>query len=66
LIKRWDGFMVDKDCWEPRHPQDLLRAKPDDQSVPWSSPWIEGPNVGPAYPLYIDSEYIAESYFEGL
>jgi hypothetical protein len=66
LTKRWDGLMVDKDCWEPRHPQDLLKAKPDDQSVPWSAPFIEGVNVGPSYPLYIDEEYFADLYFGGV
>lgn len=27
--KRWDGLMVCRDDWEPRHPQDYVRAKPD-------------------------------------
>ncbi len=38
LYKTWDGLMVCKinDCWEPRQPQDFLRAVRDDQSVPWT------------------------------
>ena len=38
LRKRWDGYMVCKDDWEIRHPQDSLRGRRDDQSVPWSRP----------------------------
>lgn len=41
--KRWDGLMVCPNDWEPRHPQDFLRAVPDRQAVPWSRP--ETPDV---------------------
>ena len=27
LRKRWDGYMVCEDDWEPRHPQDLVEAR---------------------------------------
>lgn len=38
LRKRWDGYMVcDKD-WEPRHPQDFLRAVQDQAPLPWTRP----------------------------
>lgn len=44
LRKEWTGFIVCIDgCWEARHPQDFLRAKKDDQSVPWTRP--EGDDV---------------------
>lgn len=29
LRKRYDGFMVCQRCWEPRHPSELRRAKPE-------------------------------------
>ena len=32
------GLKVCKKCYDPVHPQDLLRGKVDDQSVPWSRP----------------------------
>lgn len=33
LRKTWDGLLVcDKD-WEPRHPQDFVRGRPDRQAV---------------------------------
>lgn len=28
-LKRWDGLLVRRQDWEPRHPQDFLRVKPD-------------------------------------
>jgi len=46
---RWDGFIVCDGCFEHRHPQDLIRTKPDKQSVPYSRP----PND-----VYIDVTYI--------
>lgn len=30
----WDNKLVRWDFWEPRHPQDILRTKADNQSVP--------------------------------
>jgi len=38
---RWDGFRVCSDCFEMRHPQDFLRARIDNQSVPWSRPKLQ-------------------------
>lgn len=43
LQERWDGLMVCKPtikigCWEPRHPQELIRPIPDNYSVPWTRP----------------------------
>jgi hypothetical protein len=29
LRKRWDGYMVCKHDWEPRHPLDFLKVKPE-------------------------------------
>lgn len=36
-------------CWEPRHPQEFVRAKEDKQSVPWSRPEAEDSFVGVCY-----------------
>lgn len=39
LRKEWTGLMVCKDtCWEPRHPQDFVKGKPDRQNPPWVRP----------------------------
>lgn len=48
----WDGKLVHKKYWEPRHPQDFVRAKADDQSVPNARP--------PG-----DDEFIGITYFTG-
>ena len=32
--REWNGLLVGKDEWEPRHPQDFVRGVKDDQSVP--------------------------------
>lgn len=33
LRKRWDGAMVCKADWEARHPQDMLQARPERNTV---------------------------------
>lgn len=38
-LKRWDGFIVcGNTCWEPRHPQDFVRARQDKITVPFTRP----------------------------
>ena len=32
-IKRWDGAWVCRPDWEPRHPQDFVRGRKDNQNV---------------------------------
>lgn len=34
----WNGLFVRAESWESRHPQDFLRAFPDDQTVPIARP----------------------------
>lgn len=36
--QRWDGFIVCPEDWEPRHPQDFVKAKIDKISVPFARP----------------------------
>lgn len=38
LNKEWDGLMVCRECWEIRHPQELLRPIPDQAKLPWTRP----------------------------
>jgi len=37
--REWTGLMVCADtCWEPRHPQEFVRPRADQQSVPFTRP----------------------------
>jgi len=57
--------MVDDACWEPRQPQDFLRAVRETSNIlPWTRPTdgSDGVSVGPNYATL----YIAEGYFEEL
>jgi hypothetical protein len=36
--QRWDGFLVCPDCFEPRQPQDFVKPRQDQISVPFSRP----------------------------
>ena len=50
LKKRWDGLMVCSKDWEPRHPQDLIKAPTETPGVPWSRPERED--------VYVDVTYV--------
>lgn len=46
LVETWDGYKVcapstGKTCFETKHPQLMVRARPDDQSVPYVRPYKE-------------------------
>jgi hypothetical protein len=47
---RWDGFVVCDADFEHRHPQDFIRTKPDNQTVPFSRP--------KETPVFVDVTYI--------
>ena len=38
LRRHWKGYYVCSKCWEPRHPQDFVRSRPDPQTPPWTQP----------------------------
>jgi hypothetical protein len=38
LRERWDKFMVCAEDFETRHPQDFVRAVPDQLPLPWTRP----------------------------
>jgi hypothetical protein len=38
LQRHWQGYMVCPRCWEPRQPQDFVKAPPDQQAPPWTQP----------------------------
>ena len=48
IRREWNGLRVchgpgTNDCWEPRHPLDMLRGRKDDQAPAWTSP--EPPDI---------------------
>lgn len=47
LRKRWDGAMVCKFDWEPRHPQDFVKARPERAIVKNARPGAEPRFVEP-------------------
>ena len=57
LRKDWRGLMVCVRDWEPRHPQDFLRVRSDDPSVPWTRPQGNDILTGPACFLWDQSMY---------
>ena len=44
---RWDGQYVCKEDWEPRHPQDFVRARDPEHPLPWTRPDSD--------PIYVDT-----------
>jgi hypothetical protein len=48
----WDNKLVAKKYWEPRHPQDIIRPKTDDQTIPIAKPGPNDPDRGT--PMYYD------------
>lgn len=54
LRKRWDGYRVCPKDWEPRHPQEFLRAKPETTRVPWARPEGADAFVASPYDLYTE------------
>lgn len=59
---RWDGFIVCKEDFESRHPQDFVRAKQDKISVPFTRPRPPDIFTNVVYPLYVDTGYVQENY----
>ena len=46
--KRWDGYIVCKDDWEPRQPLDFYTTPNDVHVLPYTRPDSNGIDVGPA------------------
>ena len=59
LRERWDGFMVCRDDWETRHPQEFVRAIKE-STIPWSRPEATDTEI---VVDYIGNGYVVEDYF---
>lgn len=73
--KRWDGLMVCSSCWEPRQPQDFVKAKTDKIIVPWTRPrpvdvfyltqgLLDSFTINDDPVDYIDPTYFLEDYIQ--
>lgn len=47
LTRRYDGAMVCKSCWEPRHPQEFIRLRTDTRVLPYIRSDVAGASVAP-------------------
>lgn len=56
LRKDWQGLMVCRDDWEPRHDLDYIRTRPERGATPWSRPEPEDDEVEICY-LWERSSY---------
>ena len=50
--KEWTGLLVCHPCWDPRHPQDLVRGRVDRQAVKDARP--EAADVFVTTPVTVD------------
>lgn len=65
LLKRWDGLMVCRHDWEPRHPQEFIKAVPDNTRLPWTRPGKGAADVGPTYSCdFYDVQYMTDHQLE--
>lgn len=51
IRKRWDGLLVCKDDWEPRHSLDFIKTRPERAGVPYSAPEPTDVFVGVSCPF---------------
>ena len=63
MKQTWDGKWVLAKFWEPRHPQDYVRGRAEDQSVPVARPRSTDTLVcqeiyEPADEVYLYSDYV--------
>lgn len=49
LKREWTGFMVCDGCWEPRHPQDLIKPIGESPPLPYTRPEKADEFIGPTY-----------------
>ena len=63
--KRWDGFLVCKEDFEERHPQDFVRARQDKITVSDTRPIPTLVFNDINYYFYWDIKYTLEGYIDG-
>jgi len=60
--KRWDGFIVCKGCWEPRHSMDFIRTRKEKISVPFTRPIPQDNYTSTSYiTIYVGDGWVEDS-----
>lgn len=54
LKKEWDGLMVCEQCWEPKHPQLMIKVPEEKIAPPWKSPEATDVFVSLPEALYLE------------
>ena len=62
---RWDGFVVCEKDYEPRQPQDFVKARVDKITVPFLRPRPVDVFVNVPYDDYWDLGYTMDGYIDG-
>jgi hypothetical protein len=60
----WTGFIVCRDCYENRHPQDFVKAQTDKITVPFQRPIPTYLFTDINYTIYWDDGYATTYYVE--
>jgi len=67
MVQRWDGFMVCRDDFESRQPQDFVKVPKEKIAVAWTRPQTVDVFVIPnEVILYVEAGYVDYGYFEEL
>lgn len=55
IRKEWTGLMVCSECYETRHPQDLIQINTETIATPWASPEPTDTFITVGDPLYTEA-----------
>ena len=58
--REWTGLIVCPECWEPRHPQDFVKGRKDNQAVIDPRPEATDSFIGPVYLEDVNGIYIED------
>lgn len=65
LRPRWDGLMVCKKDWEPRHPLDFYRVTRTETGPPWTRPDNYTETFGVPSPVAAGYGFTLEAWLDG-
>lgn len=62
LLKRWDGLMVCKRDWEPRHPQDMPQPIRPERPPAWTRPEAADTFASVSFAFAVEGENVMGSF----